>query len=209
MKRLLIILILISISAFSFSHPWKPRHYVIIDTDAGIDDMKAISLLLASPDVRVVAVTVSPGVLNVNSGYMKVRSLLDSYYHEGVPAGLNRMQNYKSPDYQAAVKASWGDESRVNLQEAPESISMIKDILSVEKNKIEFICLGSLSTLNKALAEIPGIKDAIKHVFWSTSGLGNYKDFNFNIDPASAKAVINSGLPVTAVNNSSDRKSVV
>ena len=66
----------------AFSHPWKPRHYVVIETDAGIDDIKAITLLLASPDVRVTAITVSPGALNVETGYMKIKSLLNSYYHE-------------------------------------------------------------------------------------------------------------------------------
>jgi inosine-uridine nucleoside N-ribohydrolase len=33
---------------------------VIIDTDGGIDDIRAITMLLASPDVRVLAITVSP-----------------------------------------------------------------------------------------------------------------------------------------------------
>ena len=43
------------------AHPWKPAHYVIIDTDGGIDDMRAISIMLASPDIRVMGIIASGG----------------------------------------------------------------------------------------------------------------------------------------------------
>jgi pyrimidine-specific ribonucleoside hydrolase len=51
---------------------------VIIDTDGGIDDLRAITMLLASPDVRVMAITVSPGALSTENAYIKVKSLLNS-----------------------------------------------------------------------------------------------------------------------------------
>jgi pyrimidine-specific ribonucleoside hydrolase len=59
-----------------------------------------------------------------------------------------------------------------------------------------------MSTLSDALSEIYGIKDVIKHIYWSNSGLDNEKDFNYSIDPKAVKNVIQSGLPLTAVNNS-------
>jgi pyrimidine-specific ribonucleoside hydrolase len=49
-------------TGFLSAHPWKPKHYVIVDTDGGIDDQKAI-MLLASPDVDS-AVTISDGFHN-------------------------------------------------------------------------------------------------------------------------------------------------
>ncbi len=75
MKRFLFILIALAFNLVLIAHPWKPNHYVIIDTDGGIDDIKAITLMLASPDVRVLAITVSPGTLNVDEVYLKVKSL--------------------------------------------------------------------------------------------------------------------------------------
>jgi len=65
MKKILLIIISAIISLSVYSHPWKPGHYVIIDTDGGIDDIRAITMLLASPDVRVLAITISPGALSV------------------------------------------------------------------------------------------------------------------------------------------------
>ncbi|MBE0667852.1 MAG: hypothetical protein IH593_09305, partial [Bacteroidales bacterium] len=40
-KGILIFLLILSAAAVS-AHPWKPRHYVIADSDGGLDDLKAI-----------------------------------------------------------------------------------------------------------------------------------------------------------------------
>ena len=104
MKKILIASIFLALNLTLFSHPWKPSHYVIIDTDGGIDDIRAISMLLASPDVRVLAITVSPGALSTNNVYLKVKSLLNSFWHEGVPVGINRNCSFKSPEFPVALK---------------------------------------------------------------------------------------------------------
>ena len=63
----------ILIAGFSVNaHPWKPKHYVIIDTDGGFDDYRAVNLLLASPDVRVLAIIASDGVLSAVRGSPKI-----------------------------------------------------------------------------------------------------------------------------------------
>ncbi|NLA49059.1 MAG: nucleoside hydrolase, partial [Bacteroidales bacterium] len=87
MKRFLLIFPALFLSAVLYCHPWKPNHYVIIDTDGGIDDLRAITMLLASPDVRVLGITTSGGALSHENAYIKVKSLLNSLYHEGIPVG--------------------------------------------------------------------------------------------------------------------------
>ena len=59
MRRTLLTILLSLVIASLGAHPWKPRHYVIIDSDGGIDDLKAICMLMASPDVRILAITAS------------------------------------------------------------------------------------------------------------------------------------------------------
>jgi hypothetical protein len=99
MKRYIIILFSLFMSLPLLSHPWKPAHYVIIDTDGGIDDIRAITLFLASPNVRVLAITVSSGSLSANNAYLKVKSLLNSCFHEGLPVGINRKSSFRSMDF--------------------------------------------------------------------------------------------------------------
>lgn len=199
MKRILIILIGLTINLALLAHPWKPGHYVIIDTDGGIDDIKTISLLLASPDVRVLAITISPGTLNAGAVYIKVKSLLNSFYHEGIPVGINRTCRYKSPDFTVALNAMWGIESNLDEKNEPDYLKLISDILSTEKTKISFLCLGGLSTASEAEKEIPAFNQQVKEIIWSSNGLNDKEDFNFKIDKEAAKRVINGDIPIRAV----------
>ncbi|MCA1741938.1 MAG: hypothetical protein LC630_05660, partial [Bacteroidales bacterium] len=72
-RTILAFLLLLFIMPVS-AHPWKPRHYVIIDSDGGIDDLKAICMLLASPDVRILAITASDGYHKAPVAYEKIRT---------------------------------------------------------------------------------------------------------------------------------------
>lgn len=199
MKRILILLLELTINLVLFSHPWKPNHYVIIDTDGGIDDLRAITMLLASPDVRVLAITVSPGALNTNTAYIKVSSLANSFYNEGLPVGINRNSSFKSPDFPVALNAKWGRENGLDEKNAPDCVSLIKEIISTEKTKVSFICLGGLSTAAISVKEIPAFKQQVKEIIWSVGANSIKDDFNYKIDIRSAEKVLKGDIPVTSV----------
>ena len=199
MKKLLFIILSISINLSLFAHPWKPSHYVIIDTDGGIDDIKTITMLLASPDVRVLAITVSPGSLNTNAAYLKVKSLLNSFYHEGIPVGINRSSDFKSPDFPVSLNYFWGDESNINQKNAPDHINLIDEILTNEETKLSFICLGSLSTVSNAFSEISSFKQQVKEIIWSSAGLADKDGFNYKIDKSAAEMVLKEEIPIIVV----------
>jgi len=104
MKRTIITFILLLFVFTLHSHPWKPSHYVIIDTDGGIDDMRAITMLLASPDVRILGITTSGGALSAQNAYVKVKSLLNSLYHEGIPVGTDTDGRYRMKEMPFALQ---------------------------------------------------------------------------------------------------------
>ena len=201
MKRLYFIFAVLFLSLNLYSHPWKPSHYVIIDTDGGIDDIKAITMLLASPDVRVLAITTSPGALSAENAYIKVRSLLNSYFHEGIPVCINRISTAKSSDFPVAVETRWGNEDAIDVKEAPDFIPVINEILSAEKTKISFICLGSMSTALQALRNIPEFGKQVKDFIWSVDGPDDKAGFNYNIDKHSSVSMLKQEIPVKIVRN--------
>ncbi|NJO68398.1 MAG: hypothetical protein HC830_03200 [Bacteroidetes bacterium] len=102
MKKILIFIALTCVVFSIQAHPWKPGHFVIIDTDGGIDDFRTISMLLASPDIRVLGITITPGVLQGDEAYLKVKALLKRYYHEGIPVGINNSPEIKPRDFPVA-----------------------------------------------------------------------------------------------------------
>ena len=199
MKKLFIILLSALFAGLADAHPWKPKYHVIIDTDGGLDDMKAVSMLLASPDVHVMGITISPGVLDAESAYIKVKSLLNSFYHNGIPVGINRSAVNKSPVKFRQPDYKWGDETGISPGSAPEAVRVISDILKNETSKISFICLGSLSLAAKASVEIPEFRSRIKEIIWSCEGIRKTDAFNYTIDSPAAKSVLESGIEIKAV----------
>jgi pyrimidine-specific ribonucleoside hydrolase len=204
MKKIISACIAFIFSIIITAHPWKPNHYVIIDTDGGIDDMRTLSLMFSSPDVRVLGITVSPGALNAATAYIKVKSLLISFYHEGIPVGINRSSQISSPLFEAALNYKWGDESGINPEDAPDYLNVIGEILKWEKTPVSFICLGGLSSAASAIREIPEFNSRVKQVIWSSSGLNDPKGFNYSIDAASAAIVSKNSIPLRVVVPSGD-----
>jgi len=166
--------------------------------------MKALTLLLASPDVRVLAITVSPGALNKSAAFGKVKSLLFSFHHQGIPVGLNINCRFESPDFKVAMDAMWGNESSVRVEDAPGCNKVIEEIIKSEKTKISFICLGGLSTVSEAIDEVPGFKKQVKEIIWSTDCADKMNDFNYNIDPLSAEKILKGDIPLKVIRSSGE-----
>lgn len=200
MKRLIITIVLLTIIILPlFSHPWKPAHYVIVDTDGGIDDMKALTMLLSSPNVRVLAVTVSPGVLTAENAYIKVRSLLNSFHHEGIPVGMNRTARYKKADFPVAQNSIWGEESGIDPQKATDCLDLITDILTAEKTKVTFISLGSMSTAYSAFTTLPVFRQQVKGLVWSADGVAEEDGFNYNLDKDASVMMLRQDIKIGVV----------
>jgi len=89
---------------------------VIIDTDGGIDDIRAnkpffsLRRTSGSGDDHFI------GALSAENAYLKVKSLLNSCFHEGLPVGINRKTGFRSPDYTVALQTKWGEENRHNFR---------------------------------------------------------------------------------------------
>ncbi len=205
MKRLAFLITGLLFTCLLNSHPWKPNHYVIVDTDGGVDDMKAITMLLASPDVRVLAITVSPGALSVEKAYTKVRSLLNSFYHEGIPVGINNDVKFSPKNFPLALNYAWGDEKNIIPESAPDYLKLVKSIITTEKTKIRFVCLAGMSTAYSSLSEIPEFSRQVKDIVWSVSAAGADDSFNYSIDKKASVKMLKQEIPVKLVRNMSDQ----
>ncbi|MFH0843355.1 MAG: nucleoside hydrolase [Bacteroidota bacterium] len=199
MKQLYFSLLALILSLTLSAHPWKPSHFVIVDTDGGIDDMRAICMLLASPDVRVLAITVSPGALSANQAFIKVKSLLNSFYHEGIPVGINRTSKYPSQEFPVAFQSHWGIESDIDPSGATDHLSLISEMIAAEKTKITFISLGSMSTAWDALRYIPEFRKQVNDFIWSADGFEDNKGFNYSIDKEASVRMLKQEIPVKIV----------
>lgn len=167
MKRIILTVLILLVVIPMGAHPWKPRHYVIIDSDGGIDDLKAICMMMASPDVRILAITVSDGFHKAPMAYENIRKMVDALHHEGLP-----------------------------VAEPGGAVALIEKVLASETTPVKFIALGSLKTSAEAMESSPSYTSRVKQLYWSNSGLPGKEGLNYRSDPAAAEKVLAGNLPV-------------
>ena len=197
MKRIIILLLLSIILGHAYSHPWKPSHFVIVDTDAGLDDMRAISMLLASSDVKVLGIIVSGGTLSPYDGYKKVKSMLNTYHHEGIPIAMN--YNIRGHDMPVPLSLSWGNEDELVVPETNGFNKLCRRLCESGDEKITFISLGSLNSISELINGNVVPAGKIKEIIWSNNSLNRLNGFNAAIDARSANRIVKGDIPLVTV----------
>ena len=140
-----------------------------MDTDAALDDFRAICLCLASSDFEILAITTSDGALTPKNGLIKVKSLLACFGHEGIPTAMGeRVQDTPPAWRDFCQQISWGNEDNIRFHEKPSSTAQILSAFQQEKEKVCVVCLGGLTNIAQALKREPRIKDRIAKIVWYT-----------------------------------------
>lgn len=181
---------------------------VILDCDPGHDDAIALILALASPELKVLAVTTSAGNQTPDktlNNALRILTLLgrdDIPVAAGAPKPLAReliiaenvhgesgLDGPKLPDPAFAPVAMTALELMAKcLRESPEPVTLVPT--------------GPLTNIALLLAAHPELKAKIARIvlMGGAAGPGNWTpaaEFNIYVDPQAADMVFKSGLPIT------------
>ncbi|MFM4899963.1 pyrimidine-specific ribonucleoside hydrolase RihA [Aeromonas hydrophila] len=181
---------------------------VILDCDPGHDDAIALILALASPELKVLAVTTSAGNQTPDktlNNALRILTLLgrdDIPVAAGAPKPLAReliiadnvhgesgLDGPKLPDPAFAPVAMTALELMAKcLRESPEPVTLVPT--------------GPLTNIALLLAAHPELKQKIARIvlMGGAAGPGNWTpaaEFNIYVDPEAADMVFKSGLPIT------------
>lgn len=181
---------------------------VILDCDPGHDDAIALILALASPELKVLAVTTSAGNQTPDktlNNTLRILTLLgrdDIPVAAGAPKPLAReliiadnvhgesgLDGPKLPDPAFAPVAMTALELMARcLRESPEPVTLVPT--------------GPLTNIALLLAAHPELKQKIARIvlMGGAAGAGNWTpaaEFNIYVDPEAADMVFKSGIPIT------------
>ncbi|HGY1051589.1 TPA: pyrimidine-specific ribonucleoside hydrolase RihA [Aeromonas salmonicida subsp. pectinolytica] len=181
---------------------------VILDCDPGHDDAIALILALASPELKVLAVTTSAGNQTQEktlNNALRILTLLgrdDIPVAAGAPKPLAReliiadnvhgesgLDGPTLPDPAFAPQAMTGLELMAkSLRESPEPVTLVPT--------------GPLTNIALLLAAHPELKPNIARIvlMGGAAGTGNWTpaaEFNIYVDPEAADMVFKSGIPIT------------
>ena len=205
MKKQLIFFLLLNflISGTTEAHPWKPDHYVVIDTDCGLDDFRAINLMLASSNIRVLAIITSNGVINAKDGYYKVKSLLKYNYHEGIMVGLNPNSKQEVRNCEAAMDFLWGNENYSLQTDQVFYTDILNQVFKNCSEKIIFINMGGLNTFNSYFNGYPEQIEQVKEILWTCNYDNLLESFNYLLDTISFNSLKNEKFEINYINGAS------
>lgn len=185
-----------------------PRTF-LIDTDTASDDAVALIMVLRAPDVRVAAITVVAGNVDVQQA---TRNAL--YTVELCGANVPVYSGAEKPLLRAYQNATWfhgrdglGDHDYPAPRQSAERLHAVDAIIeTIEANSgLVLVTLGPLTNIALALSRRPGIAASVSRCVVMGGAPcceGNVTpaaEYNIWVDPEAARIVMRSGLPVELI----------
>ncbi|WEV58627.1 nucleoside hydrolase [Bifidobacterium sp. ESL0728] len=194
----------------------KPKP-LIIDTDPGIDDAAAITLLVDEPsvDIKLIAsVSGNVGIGHTTNNALKLLTFLGRRIPvaKGAVAPLMRENRFAT---EAHGKGGMGmfdfPEPDTTLLTANNAVLEERRVLMESTEPVTILTLGPLTNIALLFATFPEVKEHVERIVMmggstSRGNIGVYGEFNISVDPEAAKMVFRSGLPITMVGLDIGRK---
>jgi purine nucleosidase len=184
---------------------------LIIDTDPGIDDSLAILLALASPEVKLEALTVVSGNSTAQQGVINALGVLELARSVEIPVAQGATIPLIQP---LLVATETHGEVGIGYARLPlptrkpvqqHAVDLIIDMVLANPGEIGLVAIGPLTNIALAVRREPRIMDAVREVFIMGGAIragGNttpLAEYNIYCDPHAAHIVFHSGLPITLV----------
>lgn len=184
---------------------------VIIDTDPGVDDLAAIYLALASPELRVEALTTVYGNIEVETATHNALSLLELAGRTDIPVYRGASKPLIREPYFA--KHIHGNNGFGGVEAPSPTVSEAREYAAMEivrrcneaPNEITILALGPVTNVALALSIDPSLAEKVKRIIVMGGAVrvaGNYSpvaSFNLASDPEAARVMYQSGAPIVQV----------
>ena len=194
---------------------------VIVDTDAGSDDLTALAYLLAGRAVHIEAITIVNGLAHVEAGTRNVVRLLELAGHPEIPVFTGRALPLRGKNEFPADWRKIADElPGISLPLSPAkpthrgAVDYLIDRLKNKDRPVRILALGPLTNIAEALEREPSVTANVEemvvmggaiHVPGNLGDGGLFKtdnktaEWNMFIDPYAARAVFQSDLKIRLI----------
>jgi inosine-uridine nucleoside N-ribohydrolase len=182
-----------------------PRR-VIVDTDAGADDLLAILFLLKRQDVQIEAITVVHGLAHPVAGAETIARLLAFTQHSAIPIFIGASKPLDGsgefpPEWRAAADQLLRQLPAPTITPAKDSaVAFLKRRL-LNGPPVDILALGPLTNFALALRDEPRLGRPIREVVWMGGTLnapGNVPtapsaEWNSYLDPLAVERILATG----------------
>ncbi|HIC8860588.1 TPA: pyrimidine-specific ribonucleoside hydrolase RihA [Aeromonas hydrophila] len=181
---------------------------VILDCDPGHDDAIALILALASPELKVLAVTTSAGNQTPDKTLNNALRILTLLGRDDIPVAAGA---HKPLARELIIADNVHGESGLDGPKLPDpgfapvamtALELMAKCLRESPEPVTLVPTGPLTNIALLLAAHPELKAKIARIvlMGGAAGPGNWTpaaEFNIYVDPEAADMVFKSGLPIT------------
>ena len=185
---------------------------LLLDTDPGIDDALALFLALASPEIKLEAITTVSGNVSVEQTTRNALALLELLKRTDIPVA----RGCADPLFgQRRVDANgvYGDDGLGNIflpepRQRPvqhDAVTMIIEKVMAAPGEVTLVALGPLTNIALAVRQEPKLAQAVREVVIMGGALrvpGNVTpaaELNIFADAHAAQIVLHAGWPLRLV----------
>jgi len=188
-----------------------PPKRIIIDTDPGIDDAFTFLLALASPEIKLEALTTTQGNVTLEKATRNALSVLELCNASQIPVAAGSMYPLVQP---LRASADVHGETGIGGAQLPEpkakpiqqhAVDYLIDRVLAEPNEISIFPIGPLTNIAMAIRKKPKFAKAVKELVIMGGAItenGNatpLAEYNIYVDPHAAHIVFHSGIPITLI----------
>jgi purine nucleosidase len=185
---------------------------IIIDTDPGVDDALTFLLALASPEIKLEALTTVCGNIGIDKTTRNALAVLELAGASHIPVARGCALPLVSPPAQSgeAVHGTSGlgkaDLPEPKFQTTDQhAIDFLIERILAEPQEITLFTIGPMTNLALAIRKEPRIVPALKELVIMGGAIkqgGNVTplaEFNIHADPHAAHIVFHAGIPITLI----------
>ena len=184
---------------------------IIIDTDPGVDDALAFLLALASPEIKLEALTTTHGNVTLEKATRNALSVLELGQASHILVARGSMVPLVQP---LRASAYVHGESGIGNSQLPEprtkpvaqhAVDYLIQRMLAEPNQIHVFAIGPLTNIAMAIRKEPRFAECVKELVIRGGAIlehGNttpQAEFNMYVDPHAAHIVFHSGIPITLI----------
>jgi purine nucleosidase len=176
------------------------RRPVLLDTDIGsdVDDLLALTLLIRSPEMRLIGVTTVYGDTVLRA--RMTRLVLDQLETRSVPIGIGARETLAGRPVWWAGHEGQGIPGldQVQIDEGITAADLLQQAATEHRGRLELFAIGPLTNVAEAISADESFATSLRHLyimggaFWMEQAEHNIKS-----DPEAAAIVFRSGIPIT------------
>jgi purine nucleosidase len=188
-----------------------PLKRIIIDTDPGVDDALAFLLALASPEIKLEALTTTQGNVTLEKATRNALAILELAHSSHIPVAAGSVVPLVEP---LRASADVHGESGIGNSKLPQAktkpipehaVDYLIERVLAEPNEISIFPIGPLTNIAMAIRKEPKFAKAVKELVIMGGAIhesGNstpQAEFNIYVDPHAAHIVFHAGIPITLI----------